>query len=929
MTDGSETTKYNLRSWVLALALIPTVVVGFLLASFFTINRSMELEQNNLDRIEQITVPAAFAISVSIASNNRDEAKRLLTQIQIYTPKFIKSIAVFDKNNQLFVTSHYHKDFDNMRYDSSLVTLKQSEVEDIGDFIMVKTPIFSLSQAEIDNPDLQKSVKPLGNFLGYITMLVTKEETIESQYTAIIVAFIVFLAGIQLNLLFTIRLVKFFTIPVHSMVLFVSKIRQGKFVEKIDGAFISELDTLKSGINSMAKSLNIYKNETQNNIEQATSDLLRTLEQIEIQNIELDIAKKRAQEASQTKSEFLANMSHELRTPLNGVIGFARQLAKTPLHRSQLDYIQTIERSANSLLSIINDILDFSKLEAGKMVIEKIPFCLRDSLDETMTLTAAAAHQKGLEIVIDVAHDVPDNVIGDAMHLNQIITNLVGNAIKFTENGSILLRVRLVSEHLKKTIIRFDVIDTGIGINLEHQQLLFQAFAQADSSISRRFGGTGLGLIITQRLVEELGGEINFSSEENQGSNFWFSIPLELCQFQLSDSIPIHSLSNKSVLVYEPRVLSAEMLTNSLKSWNTHFRVATSTQDVINKINSSLQYQYLLLSCYDICTQTDLLNILKLARPKVDRIILIHDCLKQEHIIEGVRPYTDNIIKTPFTALSLAKQMLFSQQISLPIDFNESIEPPKSRHNLNVLAVDDNEANLKLINALLDDIVTNITTASSGSEAIEYANTKSFDLILMDIQMPDIDGIQATKTIRQDSLNRNTPIIAVTAHALSDEKQRIFDSGIEGYLAKPIDEKALIDVIEQWVIRPTFTHFDSHTLNWELCLSQANQKAPLALEMLQMLLDSLPKTLNDLNQSLQTQDNIKMLTVVHKLHGACCYCGVPTTQKLCNQIESSLKQGETTEMLEPEILELLDELTKVESAAKQVISQMSSEQTYD
>ncbi|MCL1077805.1 two-component sensor histidine kinase BarA [Parashewanella spongiae] len=925
MTDGSETTKYNLRSWVLALALIPTVVVGFLLASFFTINRSIELEQNNLDRIEQITVPAALAISVSIASNNRDEAKRLLTQMQIYEPKFIKSIAVFDANNQLLVTSHYHKDFDNMRYDSSLVTLKQSEVEDIGEFILVKTPIFSLSQAEIDNPDFQKSTEPHGNFLGYITMLVTKEETIESQYTAIIVAFIVFLAGIQLNLLFTIRLVKFFTIPVNSMVLFVSKIRQGKFVEKIDGAFISELDTLKSGINSMAKSLNIYKNETQNNIEQATSDLLKTLEQIEIQNIELDIAKKRAQAASQTKSEFLANMSHELRTPLNGVIGFSRQLAKTPLHKSQLEYIQTIERSASNLLNIINDILDFSKLEAGKMVIENIPFCLRDSLDETMTLTAAAAHQKGLEIVIDVAPNVPDNVIGDAMHLNQIITNLVGNAIKFTENGSILLKVSLVSEHLKRAIIRFDVVDTGIGINLEHQQLLFQAFAQADASISRRFGGTGLGLIITQRLVDELGGEISFSSEENQGSNFWFSIPLELCQFQLSDSIPLHSLNNKSVLVYEPRSLSAEMLSTSLKSWNTHFRIASSTQDILEKLNSSLQYQYLLLSCHDICSETDLLKILKLARPKVDRIILIHDCLKQDHLIDRVRPYTDNIIKTPFTALALAKQMLFSQQISVPVELDKPIQPLKSKHNINVLAVDDNQANLKLIKTLLNDIVSNVTIAPSGTEAIEYAKTKNFDLILMDIQMPDIDGIQATNVIRRDSLNHNTPIIAVTAHALSDEKQRIFDSGMEGYLPKPIDEKALNDIIEQWVIRPTFTHFDSHTLNWELCLSQASQKAPLAIEMLQMLLASLPETVNELNQGLQTQDNDKMLSIVHKLHGACCYCGVPTTQKLCNQIESSLKQGETIEMLEPEILELLDELTKVESAAKQVISQMSME----
>ncbi|MGL5727637.1 MAG: ATP-binding protein, partial [Plesiomonas sp.] len=413
-----------------------------------------------------------------------------------------------------------------------LHNLQKTEIEHIDDSLILRSPIFATTPSSNHADNATQSQESI----GYISIIINKERALLEQHRAAIAAFFIVLLGVQLNLLFTFRLVKHVTHPITEMVRVVAKIREGKLDARLEEDLIGELDLLKRGINAMAGSLSEYHNEMQQNIDQATSDLRETLEQIEIQNVELDLAKKRALEASRIKSEFLANMSHELRTPLNGVIGFARQLIKTPLHASQVDYINTIERSATNLLAIINDILDFSKLEAGKMVLEKMPFGLRETIGDAITLISGSAHEKGLELVIDIAADVPDNINGDAMRVCQIINNLVGNAIKFTDHGSVQVKLELESQTAEQVVLRCDVIDTGIGITESQQDYLFQAFGQADSSISRRFGGTGLGLVITKRLVNQMGGQISFTSNVDQGSNFWFTLPLSLGQFQIGDS---------------------------------------------------------------------------------------------------------------------------------------------------------------------------------------------------------------------------------------------------------------------------------------------------------------------------------------------------------------------------------------------------------
>jgi two-component system sensor histidine kinase BarA len=927
MNSADNMTKYSLRAWVLVLALAPTILVGILLGSYFTINRFYELEQSLVERGGNIIEPLAIAAEIGLETKNFETTKRLITSVQLNKSNLVQFIAIFDTNNRIIVTSHHYKSHEFMRYNGSIDSLVTTELEPFGDSIILRSPIFS-SQRELmvspyDNPSAAKQINSAR--LGYIAVLINKENALLEQHRAAVAAFIIVLIGVQLNLLFTFRLVKNVTHPITEMVRVVAKIREGKLNTRVDGNLIGELDLLKRGINAMASSLSDYHEEMQQNIDQATSELRETLEQIEIQNVELDLAKKRALEASRIKSEFLANMSHELRTPLNGVIGFAKQLLKTPLHSSQQDYIKTIEKSATNLLGIINDILDFSKLEAGKMVLENMPFALREVVEDTISLLANSAKEKELELVVDIESSINDNVSGDALRVSQVLTNLVGNAIKFTDSGSVYLKMRLTDQGPEKINLRCEITDTGIGIDKHHQSQLFQAFGQADSSISRRFGGTGLGLIITKRLINQMGGQIGCISSPQKGSTFWFTLPLKLSQYPISQALDTDKLKHKSIMLFEPKVLSRTVHENLFQHWEMNVTSVTSLEELTKLIEDpNIHFDYAMISCNELAQSPFLTEILNSIRRISDYSLYLCNSNNSATKMSIIQPTVDKIVHAPIGERSLAVILINPHKATMELQpFSTAIKPNLSREPLSVLAVDDNPANLKLIDTLLRELVTQVTITDNGQRAVEIAKSRSFDLIFMDIQMPGTDGFSATKQIREHSLNRNTPIIAVTAHAIAEERERINQSGMDGYLPKPIDEAALKSVISRWKTRPKFTHFDQHTLNWELCLTQANQKADLALEMLQMLLDSMPETRSNLSQALDTLDSEAMLSHVHKLHGASCYCGVPTTQRLCREIELALKKNACVEEVEPEILELLDELSKVESAANQVISQLS------
>ncbi|WP_447907895.1 two-component sensor histidine kinase BarA [Serratia fonticola] len=905
-------TKYSLRARMMILILAPTLLIGLLLSTFFVVHRYNELQEQLVDAGASIIEPLAVASEYGMTFRSRESVRQLVSLLHRRHSDIVRAITVFDSQNNLFVTSNYHHNYTQLQLPKGVPMPTDMMLTRRGDSLILRTPI--LSESQFPDEDTSGEAHPDSN-LGYVAIELDLQSVRLQQYKEVFVSTLLLLLCMCIAILFAYRLMRDVTGPIRNMVNTVDRIRRGQLDSRVEGFMLGELQMLKNGINSMAMSLTAYHEEMQQNIDQATSDLRETLEQMEIQNVELDLAKKRAQEAARIKSEFLANMSHELRTPLNGVIGFTRQTLKTDLSATQTDYLQTIERSANNLLTIINDVLDFSKLEAGKLILEHIPFSLRETLDEVLVLLAPSAHDKGLELTLDVQNDVPEQVIGDSLRLQQVITNLLGNAVKFTETGNIDIRVELRNQLERQVELEVQIHDTGIGISERQQSQLFQAFRQADASISRRHGGTGLGLVITQKLVKEMGGDINFHSQLNRGSTFWFHITLDLNEGMLSLPPSLPDLRGKTLAYIEANPTAAQATLNMLSV--THLVVTHSP--TLGQLPKN-HYDFLLagvpIPYRDANGQhrDKLLESLKLA----DRVILAVPSQSQIDAEKMKKLGAIGCLTKPISSNRLYPLL----RLEAPLRLNA----PKvhRRLPLTVMAVDDNPANLKLIGALLAEQVEKTLLCESGEEAIVLARDNVLDMILMDIQMPNIDGIRASELIRQMPHHNSTPIVAVTAHAVSGEREHLLEAGMDDYLAKPIDEAMLTRVLSRYhtielepeAAQPRSPAEPPLSLDWPLALRQAANKEDLARDLLQMLIEFLPQVSDRVKAVLEGEEDDTILDLIHKLHGSCSYSGVPRLKQLCFYLEQQLRQGVSNGDLEPEWLELLDEIELVETEAK-------------
>ena len=518
------------------------------------------------------------------------------------------------------------------------------------------------------------------------------------------------------------------------------------------------------------------------------------------------IAKESAEQADHVKSMFLANMSHEIRTPMNGVIGMAQLALKTGLDNKQRDYVQKIYQSGKSLLVIINDILDFSKLEAGKLELEDKTFDLDEILSKVSTFVGPAIAKKPIELLYRLGKEVPQAVSGDPLRLTQVLTNLVGNAVKFTEKGSVTLTADLLQETEDRVLIEFRVRDTGIGMTEEQKKHIFDSFSQADISITRRFGGTGLGLAICKRIIGLMSGEIIVDSQPGVGSTFRFSIPLKKSNVLARKIIP-NWFMGASALVVDDNPEARDIVVAHLKSFNIACDEADSGELAIEKATSQgAKYSVILMDWKMPGITGDMAARLIKQRTDYQPAIIMMTAFGKELLSGNQHSGSiDGFFTKPATASTIFDALI----AALPQD--PSSHAPGTAGSagnrlagVRVLLVEDNPINQQIAREFLETQGAIVAEAMNGKEAVDLLAEKDcrFDLILMDIQMPVMDGLAATKLIRENPLLGKIPIIALTARALVSDKQRCIDAGMNDYVSKPIDLELLLSTLERW-IQPT------------------------------------------------------------------------------------------------------------------------------
>jgi len=912
--------NWKLQNRILGLVLLPGLIVSIFLGGFFIIQRMSDLDLLLQERGLAIAKQAAPTSEYSVISGNN----RLLQNLanNLLEERDMRAARILNKDG--IVLAHAGPKMITNFIGNTQFKNGQLQLSTTNSSIRIRAPIFT------QNIDLTEGIaEPLyqqqnidNNLLGWVEIELSLSNTQIAKYQHLATSIATVLATLILCLMLAIRMSRNISNPIQDMVDCVNAISDGKIDTRVHVNSGDEFQTLASGINAMAIAIQRTKTEHQQNLEQATHDIRETLDEIEIKNIELNIARKEALEVSRIKSEFLTNISHEIRTPLNGILGFTRILLKDQSDQRKTDHLNTIEKSANGLLTIINDILDLSKIDAGKLVLESIDFNVREVLEDVLTINAPEAHKKSLELVSLIYSDVPQFLTGDPLRIKQVLTNLISNAIKFTPRGNITVRVLIEDENINQASVKFEITDTGIGLNDEQKDKLFRAFSQADSSTTRQYGGTGLGLVISQHLVKAMQGDIGVQSAEGEGATFSFSVTLKKSRQQ---TLSMLELKGQQILIMESSSSTRLSITHLLEQWHVRYSDTDNSDILLQSLlrkhqNGDPASAVIIGLSRKELYQANTAKLFKQVNSyNIPIIALVNSAISEE------LEYAQTLGAYQCLAKPLQGRKLFSTLcMSLDIELSPANSSHQNRIQMpapTILAVDDNEANLKLVTVLLEDMGIKVIAADSGPQALLELEQQDIDMIFMDIQMPGMSGLEATQLIRLKKTSKELPIIALTAHAISDEKDKILKVGMNDYQTKPINNDQLMQCIERWTgfhcesdshpilankIKPYAKRIltddtvnldpakedqdtDCLTFDSKYAMRMANNKLDLAIDMFSMLLEGLTDDLPHIQSLWQGQQQELLLESIHKIHGATRYCGTPCLMHTLEQLETGLK----------------------------------------
>ncbi|HXF08290.1 MAG TPA: ATP-binding protein [Candidatus Acidoferrales bacterium] len=853
--------RWGIRDRMLLMALVPPTLIALILG-FYVINlRIQELAQIHQDKGEALTRQMIPVARDALTSGNRS---LLADQVAVMldTPSVV-DVVITDRRGEIVLRRSRPP---------------QEELADASRFSRW------LRVSERDETLFTRAIPAAANeddILGEVTIRLSRTLTRMRQMEVLFNGTLIIGVGLLISYFLALSTSRDIVVPILRLTRAVRSFRRGQLTRRVPEVSGGELGTLERGINAMADALLAIRQELQGQIYQSNAELRTTLEELEIKNVELDLARQRAEEASRVKSRFLANMSHEIRTPINGILGFARLLADKRLPQDAQEYADIIRQSAENLLGIIEDILDFSRIEAGKLSLQPLDFNLHRLVEEVTELLAPMAFDKRLELVALIYRDVPEWVHGDVHRVRQVLTNLIGNAVKFTLHGHITVRAMLEDKTDTGIVIRLTVTDTGIGIDARQQQQIFQPFTQVDARATRQFGGTGLGLFISERLVRAMGGQIGLDSTPGKGSVFWFTVPLRPANHQPSSAaVPAPSRSRR-VLVWDGFALGRLALRHCLENWGLLVEEAETFQHLLQRAHEQPTTVVIGLNAQGLVLSEVKAQFHSLRAEGCDIIALINSLdqtLHEQIRSAGALACLPKLLSRRELKARLCQPLIPNDAAHKPI--GSSDQTAGLLHGYRLLVADDNRINLRLLATLLRRQGAEVDEVSDGQGAVEAFAQRAYSAVLLDVHMPVMSGLDAVRAMRQLEVpGQHTTILAVTANAVPEDWAAFRAAGMDDCLVKPVDENQLLDLLARYGIGGR-----------KAVGKRTDDDSPLQDVGLQaMLRADLADQQRELIAAARRGDRPALQFLAHKIHGSAAFCRLPTLKAAAAALENELR----------------------------------------